>query len=71
MVKHPAGTEARMHPRPARTPHQQVSMTPGGDEEEVQFNNPEAASVSQMESPLPLGWRRVGVKTASGTSWAP
>lgn len=52
-------------------PHQQVSMTLRGGggggweeraEEEAQFNNAKATSVSQMERLLPRGWAGVGLK---------
>lgn len=52
-------------------PHQQVSMTLRGGgcggweeraEEEAQFNNAKATSVSQMERLLPRDWAWVGLK---------
>lgn len=63
-MKHPeqAWKPASPHRLPARAPHQQVSMTWRGGEEEAQFNNAEATSVSQMESLLPRGWGGVGLK---------
>lgn len=62
--KHACILSAWIHSQPlvpAQTPHQQVSMAQG-DEEEAQFNNAKATSVSQMESLLPWGWRGVGLK---------
>lgn len=37
----------------------------GGEEEEAQFNNVKATSVSQMEGLLPRGWGGVGLKQHS------
>lgn len=72
MMKHlKQAVEACVHPlclNPLTAPlllyehHINKWAWPGGEEEETQFNNAKATSVSQMESLLPWGGGGVGLK---------